>query len=142
MMLLRNIDQIVGLCNGTWLIITKMDKYVIEGTILSWRNIGNKIYLPQLLLPLSNSKVSFKFQRRWFPLVLSFVMTINKSQEQSLKRVEVYLPQFIYSHIHLYVAFSRVALRNGRKIMIVDHQNQQTNITSNIIYKEIFQNLK
>ncbi|KAH1069204.1 hypothetical protein GYH30_006697 [Glycine max] len=33
--LLRNIDQASGLCNGTHLIITKMRKYILEGDIIS-----------------------------------------------------------------------------------------------------------
>jgi ATP-dependent DNA helicase PIF1 len=32
--LLRNLDQKIGLCNGTRLIITRMRKYVLEGKII------------------------------------------------------------------------------------------------------------
>ena len=34
-----------------------------------------------------------KFQRRQFPIYVSYAMTINKSQGQSLKNVEIYLPE-------------------------------------------------
>lgn len=38
-MLLRNIDPFLGLCNDTRLIITKMGRYVLEGKIILVRKI-------------------------------------------------------------------------------------------------------
>lgn len=60
-MLLRNIDQSAGLCNGTRMIITKLGKYVIEGKIISGTNIGNKVYIPRLSLIPSDVRIPFKF---------------------------------------------------------------------------------
>ncbi|XP_058733993.1 uncharacterized protein LOC131605682, partial [Vicia villosa] len=141
-MLLTNIDQSSGLCNGTRLIITKMGKYVLEGRILSGRNIGNKVYIPRLSLTPSDPRIPFKFQRRQFPLVISFAMTINKSQGQSLNHVGVYLPQSVFSHGQLYVVISRVTSRIGLKLLIATDEGQHTNNTLNVVYKEVFQNLK
>lgn len=42
--LLRNIDQALGLCNGTRLIITTMSKYLLEGHVLFGSNIGNMAF--------------------------------------------------------------------------------------------------
>ena len=39
----------------------------------------------------SEIKWPFKMQRRQFPIVMSFAMTINKSQGHSLKKVGIYL---------------------------------------------------
>lgn len=75
--MLRNIYQADGLCNGTRLIITKMDKYVLEGKVISGRNIENKTYISRLTLTPSNVRIPFKFQRKQFVLVVSFAMTIN-----------------------------------------------------------------
>lgn len=59
-------------------------------------------------LSLSQSPQPFKLVRRKFPIIISFAMTINKSQDQSLDNVGLYLPKDIFSHGQLYVAMSRV----------------------------------
>ena len=46
-MLLRNIDQPLGLCNGTRLIITQMGNFVLEAKIISGNSIGQKVYISQ-----------------------------------------------------------------------------------------------
>ena len=35
----------------------------------------------------------FKLVRRQFPLIVSYAMTINKSQGQSLHNIDLYLPK-------------------------------------------------
>lgn len=60
-MLLRNIDQSLGLCNDTRLIITKMGRYILEGMVISDNNIGQKVFVPKLSLTPSDKKISFKF---------------------------------------------------------------------------------
>jgi ATP-dependent DNA helicase PIF1 len=46
----------------------------------------------------NNTKWSFKLKRRQFPLFVCFAMTINKSQGQSLKNVDLYLHKQVFYH--------------------------------------------
>ncbi|KAL7085980.1 hypothetical protein ACP275_14G310800 [Erythranthe tilingii] len=141
-MLLRNIDQSNGLCNGTRLTITRLGNRVLEAKIISGSNVGQKVFIPRLSLTPSDSRIPFHFQRRQFPIVLSFAMTINKSQGQSIQNVGLYLEKPIFSHGQLYVAISRVTSRKGLKILIVDKEGNTSKNTTNVVYKEVFQNLR
>jgi ATP-dependent DNA helicase PIF1 len=92
-MLLRNIDQQSGLCNGTRLVITQMGDHIIEAKVISGSHIGHKVFVPRMILSPSDTNFPFKLQRTQFPLVVCFAMTINKSQGQSLSNVGIYLPK-------------------------------------------------
>jgi ATP-dependent exoDNAse (exonuclease V) alpha subunit len=69
-------------------------------------------------------------------------MTINKSQGQSLGNVGVYFPRSVFSRGQLYVVMSRVTSRKGLKIPLIDDEGSDTNLTSNLVYKEVFQNVR
>ncbi|KAK9056489.1 hypothetical protein SSX86_023850 [Deinandra increscens subsp. villosa] len=140
-MLLRNIDKKGGLCNGTRLKVVALRNRVIEAEIISGTNVGNRAFIPRLSLTPSDTKIPFKFQRRQFPLAVSFAMTVNKSQGQSLSKVGLYLKHPVFSHGQLYVALSRVTNRNGLKLLVMDADGNLTNKTSNVVYKEVLRGL-
>lgn len=140
-MLMRNLDQAEGLCNGTRLIVTRMADHIIEAKIISGKNIGNLTYIPRMNMSPSQSPWPFKLNRRQFPIILSYAMTINKSQGQSLDKVGLYLPKPVFGHGQLYVAFSRVKSKKGLKILIHDSDNKSLTSTMNVVYKEVFENL-
>ena len=140
-MLLRNIDQANGLCNGTRLQVTHLGKNVIGAKVITGKNIGVQIFIPRMNLSPSEIGLPFMFQRRQFPISLCFVMTINKSQGQTLNKVGLYLSRPVFTHGQLYVALSRVKSKKGLKILILDDNGIPTNFTTNVVYKEIFENV-
>ncbi|KAK6158487.1 hypothetical protein DH2020_005801 [Rehmannia glutinosa] len=140
-MLLRNIDYSIGLCNGTRLVITRLSPHVLECKILTGANVGHKVLIPRMTLTPSDLRIPFKFQRRQFPLIVSYAMTINKSQGQSLSHVGIYLKKPVFSHGQLYVAVSRVTHPKGLKILVCGDDTSNDGQTNNVVYKEVFQNL-
>lgn len=77
----------------------------------------------------------FRWKRRQFPVRLSFSMTINKGQGQSLGKVGVYLSRDVFPHGQLYVPLSRVGRSNGLRVSLgMTNDGPKTN-TANIVYK-------
>ncbi|XP_031095264.1 ATP-dependent DNA helicase PIF1-like [Ipomoea triloba] len=140
-MLMRNIDHSIGLCNGTRLIITKLADRIIEAEIMTGANKGNKVLIPRMSMSPSDPRLPFKFQRKQFPLMLSYAMTINKSQGQTLSRVGLLLKKSVFVHGQLYVAASRINNPNGLKILIANDSSGTFTSTTNVVYHEIFNNL-
>ncbi|XP_058764693.1 uncharacterized protein LOC131638161 [Vicia villosa] len=102
-MLMRNIDQSEGLCNGTRLCITKMAAHVLEASIMGGKGLENL--------------------------------------GQSLDNVGLYLPRDVFTHGQIYVALSRVRTKKGIKILIHDEEKKFKGKTTNVVYKEVFNNV-
>ncbi|XP_012842348.1 PREDICTED: uncharacterized protein LOC105962582 [Erythranthe guttata] len=112
-----------------------------DSMILSGKHVGDVVFIPRMTLVSSNSALPIKFQRRQFPLMVSFVMTINKSKRQTLSHVGMYLPISVFSHRQLYVALSRVKSRSGIKILMNSESGDATNVTNYVVYKKVFQRI-
>ncbi|XP_021747421.1 ATP-dependent DNA helicase PIF6-like [Chenopodium quinoa] len=81
---------------------------IVQCVIAVGQYKGNHVFIPRINLhPSASAKYPFQFERKQFPLKLSFAMTINKSQGKTLNRVSVYLPCPCFSHGQLYVSLSR-----------------------------------
>ncbi|TKW30492.2 hypothetical protein SEVIR_2G043401v4 [Setaria viridis] len=135
--LLRNIDPANGLCNGTRLVFSRLESHYAPLTIP--------------LCPSDDEMFPFRLNRKQFPIRLSFAMTINKSQGQTIPTADVYLPELVFSHGKLYVALSRATETKNIKILTGLHDEEKKKkkkkkkkkisttetYTKNIVYTEV-----
>ncbi|XP_057746268.1 uncharacterized protein LOC130965527 [Arachis stenosperma] len=140
-MLLRNIDQSSGLCNGTRQQVRKLENHVIKCEVLTGNNIGHIALIPRMNMVPTNETVPVRFQRRQFSIIVSFVMTINKSHGQTLSHVGLYLPKPIFTDGQLYVALSRVKNKRVLKVLLMNHVGMSANSTINIVYRKVFEKI-
>ena len=117
-MLLRNLEQKLGLCNGTRLQVKHIGRTALDVTILGGERNGERHFIPRIpLAPPDSNELHAPFRRYQFPVRLAFAMTINKSQGQSLKEVGLSLWPEPFAHGQLYVALSRVTSKEGLHIV-------------------------
>ena len=140
-MLLRNIDQANGLCNGTRLQVVRLTRNSIQAQIINGTNFGKMVIIPRLRITPSDKRLPLKIVRKQYPISVSFAMTINKSQGQSLSKVGLYLPRPVFTHGQLYVAVSRVKSKQGLKVVVCDRDGNVCKTTTNVVYKEVLQGL-
>ncbi len=67
-LLLRNLNQSIGLCNGTKLIIKKLGQCVIEAEIITGNNDGKRVFLPHIIMSPSETDWPFVLRHRQFPI--------------------------------------------------------------------------
>ena len=97
--------------------------------------------IPRIQLSTLENEYPFILTRKQFPVKLSFAMTINKSQGQSLENVGIDLRNPTFTHGQLYVALSRST--NLKGIHVLQQPNSDnTNYSriENIIYPELLLN--
>ncbi|CAH1099107.1 unnamed protein product [Psylliodes chrysocephalus] len=83
-MLMRNLNAPL-LCNGTRLRITQLGQNILGATILTGVGKGKSVIIPRI--PINPTDLPFQFKRVQFPVKLSFAVTINKAQGQTLQGI-------------------------------------------------------
>ncbi len=116
-LLLRNLNQSIGLCNGTRLMVKRLGQRVIEAKIIIGNNVGKRVFIPRIIMSPSGTDWPFVLRSRQFLVRLAFAITINKSQGQTFNNVGVYLSSPVYSHGQVYVVISRVTSSANIKIL-------------------------
>jgi len=137
--LLRNLNPVSGLCNGTRLVCRAFAQHVIDAEITSGSHIGQRVFIPRITLTPSDSGLPFDLHRRQFPIKPCFAMTINKSQSQTMEYVGLFLPQHVFTHGQLYVALSRVGGAHCTKLLVESSQiaGRNETFTRNVVYREV-----
>ncbi|CAN1320509.1 hypothetical protein LINPERPRIM_LOCUS31725, partial [Linum perenne] len=123
--ILWNLNPSAVLCNGTSILLTHFANNVVRGLIIGGTFEGTVVVIPHCQ----------------YLLGLRYEIPINKSQDQTLEQVLLYLPNPIFSHGQLYVVISRVCSTDGIHVVIKNDETLETNITRNIVYDEIFEDM-
>ncbi|GAV77856.1 PIF1 domain-containing protein, partial [Cephalotus follicularis] len=111
-MLLRNLDP------KSRLIVIQVST-IVDAKILTGQFARTKVFLPRVPLKTSeNINLPFVTTRRQFTIRLSFVLMINESQGHTISNVDVYIPEYVFSHGQLYVALSRGVCSEKMKLLV------------------------
>ena len=138
LMLMRNLNQKMGLCNGTKLIFIKLHKkHILECVIAGGEHNGRVVLIPRIFLRPKDREFPFEWSRKQFPVNVAFAMTINKSQGQTLRNVGIWLQDTCFAHGQLYVCVSRVSSPSSLRFAIRQVEGFPPNATSNVVYKEV-----
>jgi len=119
-MLIKNWNIPLGLCNGTRMRVTQVNDHFIRCAILSGARKDQEYSF-------SRAKFSpgqhdhHRIERIQFPFRLAFAMTINKAQGQTFEKIGLLLRTPVFSHGQLYVAISRV--RNFESLSVLVQTN-------------------
>ena len=147
MIIMRNINSNLGLCNGVRAVVVHGSKRVLDVLVISGKCSGERFYLPRIPMSSEANALPFRLSRRQFPVKLAWGMSINKAQGQSLERVGVLLEESVFAHGQLYVALSRARSFGAVRVVVRDTQRQGHQpgsaeipagvYTQNIVYKDI-----
>ena len=136
-MLLHNLDVRNGICNGTRLIVKHLHNHSIDAEVISSSQSGKRVLIPRIKLAPNDVNLPFILQRRQFPIRLAYSMTINKAQGQTFGTVGIFLPEHVFSHGQLYVAFSRARSFQDIHVCITYATDHLHPSTGNIVFRDV-----
>lgn len=141
LILLWNLASAQSLCNGTCLILLNKTYCVLEVKILSGQYNGEVAFIPHISLILSTQpRMTFHLHHCQFPIHLTFALTINKTQRQSVWHIDTNPHKPVFLHGQLYVTLSHATSYKHIKILLLFTITEAH--ICNIVYPEIFQMLR
>jgi hypothetical protein len=119
------------------MIVLNMCDRVLEVMLIGGDHHGETALIPRITLSPSSSTADFTFRLKHcqFPVRLAFVMSINRSQGQTVKHVGIDLTNPVFTHGQLYVAFSRATSPVNVKVLLP--HDVSSAIAENIVYPEV-----
>ncbi|KAK3894114.1 hypothetical protein Pcinc_002132 [Petrolisthes cinctipes] len=121
------------ICNGTKLLIIRLNSNSIQGKTIEGRYAGEIYYIPRIVFITQDDSHGVPFKQLQFPLRLAYEFTINKSQGNTLDIVGGCLRNPVFTHDQLYILLSRATSRSNIKVLTT-----RNNTTRNVVYEEVF----
>jgi ATP-dependent DNA helicase PIF1 len=134
-MCIRNIDVGKGLANGTMMQLLQIDQRSLQLRITSGSHVGAVELLVPIVFHITSeaSGLPFAVERRQYPLIPAFCLSVHKAQGQSLDFVGLIFESDPFAHGQLYVALSRAA--SWTKIRVVMGANAV--VLKNLVHKHL-----
>lgn len=136
-MCIANVDQDIGLVNGSQGIVTGfVDVDGKQMPIVKFDNIQNEITVSEHNWMLESNETYAISQ---IPLVLSWAITIHKSQGMSIERAVIDIGNSVFQYGQTYVALSRVKSLDGLYLTKVNAQKIRAHPEVIKFYKKLNQ---
>uniref|UniRef100_A0A915CWW6 ATP-dependent DNA helicase n=1 Tax=Ditylenchus dipsaci TaxID=166011 RepID=A0A915CWW6_9BILA len=139
-MLMKNLDIKNGLVNGTRLQLLKLGEQVLTCRVLTGPQCGQTVCIPKVRFEYGNSpgEIGVRWSRLMFPVRVSFAISINKAQGQTLKTLaSVWNTRKCLAT--LYVALSRAQTADGIKILNHPVHRDDGRVVHNLIKNIVLQ---
>jgi hypothetical protein len=133
-MLIRNLNVMMGLCNGTRLQLLEIGSHTLRAKILTGSHADETVILPRIMVT-DNVNFPFAVHRHQFPIKLAFAMTINKAQGQTLTRLGIDLTTPVFDHGQLYTALSRAPSWRSIRVRLPD--DAEDTLVRNVVFREV-----
>ena len=95
-MLIRNINLGSSLDNGACMVVPCLMENAVNLKVLTGLGRDNIVFIPRVKLTSTDPNMPFCISTLQFPLRLPFAVTINKSQDQTFRKIGIYLPKLVF----------------------------------------------
>lgn len=116
------------------MIIIGLGRRCIETRILVGEFHGQLCIILKIKLIITKNNMPYILRQQQYLIRLYFAITVNKSQSQFLKTVEVDLQIFVFIYRQLYVTLSQIIGAQGVIVLLFQNVDGKTN---NKVYPEI-----
>jgi ATP-dependent DNA helicase PIF1 len=145
-MCLRKYNDLLS--NGDRAVVESISTYRLGLRLLTGRSVGKVVHLPRMLFTPSSKSLKIQMNRLQFGVVVAFAITVSKSQSCGFNNVGVWLNDHFFAHGHLYLALSRLHVKQDGifKLMFASRQNIMLDdrgvFALNTVYNEVLSSYK
>ena len=125
--------RIKGLMNG---MVGKVIDFINDKPVVLFPDIGEYIIEKHIWEKVENNKV---IKMEQFPLLLSYAVTIHRSQGQTLSQASIVLNKNVWERSQAYVALSRLKSLNGLNLLDFDINIFNKFNTKDIMVKKYYE---